>query len=336
MWTTERGNPEAVLVTGYNNSTVDNNRNSNTYPNNTVPKYIGTNGGSNQPSWDMARAFPMKDGKDTLTSKYKYSLQTFYQNRDPRFDQTIAYNGSLWPLAGNSSYRLWTYYFYSLVKGVVTLGSTESTASTSGLYLRKGIDPSLTASNIAYAGTDWIEIRYAEVLLNQAECAAELDMTGEGADAYKNLIAIRKRAGIEIGDGFYGLQRNMDKPTLINAIMRERQIELAFEGKRYWDLRRRKLLESTLNGKKRLGVVVTLVDNKSYTNYILNTRDISAGTSLDALYASSFKVTTKTLDTYNIAFQPEDYFFGLPIATLNNNINLQQTVGWGGSFDPLK
>ncbi|PTQ95749.1 putative outer membrane starch-binding protein [Mucilaginibacter yixingensis] len=345
MWTTEGGisggkpgNPEAVLVTEYNTSTTDIYQNNNSYTGGTIPKSLGGSG-SNQPTWDLARAFPMKDGKDTLTSKYAYTAQNFYNNRDPRFAQTIAYNGCNWSLEGNSAYRLWTYYYYSSATAVK---STESSASTTGLYLRKGVDPTITNSNLTYSGTDWIEIRYAEVLLNQAEAAAELGRLGTAQEAYANLIAIRKRAGIEAGtDNMYGLTTGMNHDQMITAIMKERQIEFAFEGKRYWDLRRRKLLESTLNGKRRSGVVFTLAKSgTNFTDYILNTRDASANTNLDAMYnttgAGTFVVSTKTLDTYNIAYQTADYFFGIPTTSLNNNVNLVQNNTWGGSFDPTK
>jgi tetratricopeptide (TPR) repeat protein len=341
MWTTEGSsggstprNPEAVLATLYNTGTTDIGLNNNSYPNATVPKYIGSTGGSNLPTWDSALAFPMKDGKDVGTSaKYAYNINTFYKDRDPRFDQTIAYNGASWPLAGNPNYRLWTYYFTRNN----ALTSTESAVTSSGLYLRKGIDPTLTLATFQNAGTDWIEIRYAEVLLNLAECAAEIGNLGQAQEAYANLIAIRKRAGIEAGaDGLYGLTAGMNAQQLVNAVMRERQIELAFEGKRFWDLRRRKLLESTLNGKRRLGVTITLKNTGTNTDYLLATRDASANTNLDALYTSSFTVTTKQLDTYNIAYQPGVYFFGIPTPSLQNNINLQQNNTWGGPFDPTK
>lgn len=340
MWTTEGSlsgstprNPEAVLATLYNTSATDIGQNNNTYPNATVPKYIGSTGGSNLPTWDMALAFPMKDGKDIgASTKYVYNIATFYKNRDPRFDQTIAFNGCNWPLAGNPAYRLWTYYYTK--SGSLT--STESAATGSGLYLRKAIDPALTVANFINAGTDWLEIRYAEVLLNQAECAAAIGNTGQAQDAYVNLILLRKRAGIEIGDGLYGLASGMSSDQLINAIMRERQIELAFEGKRFWDLRRRKLLLTTLNGKRRLGVTVALKNTGTNTDYILATRDANANTDLDALYTNNFTVTTKVLDTYNIAYQEGVYFFGIPTSSINNNVNLLQNSTWGGSFDPLK
>lgn len=344
MWTTEGSaggstprNPEAVWVTEYNTSNTDIGQNNETYDNTTRPKYLATSGGSNQPTWDLAAAFPMKDGKDTLTSSYTYNMQTFYKNRDPRFYQTIAYNGCNWGLSGNSTYRLWTYYYANNKSNPTKTATTEQSASTSGLYLRKGVDPSLTIANIQYAGTDWIEMRYAEVLLNQAEAAAETGKLGVADESYANLIAIRKRAGIDAGsDGLYGLAAGMNHDQMIDAIMFERRIELAFEGKRYWDLRRRMLLENTLNGKERNGVVVLLKNNNSYTDYIASTRDASAAASLDSMYLNDFTVTTKTLDTYPLAVQSADYFFGIPTKSLQNNANLVQNNTWGGNFDPLK
>jgi len=334
MWTTER-NSESVLVTEYNTVQTDNGINTNTYPSNTIPKSVGGNGTSNQPTWDMARAFLMKDGKDTLTSKYPYSAQTFYKNRDPRFEATIAYNGDIWPVLGNSNYRLWTYFYY---KSASTTATTElSTASTTGLYLKKAIDPSLTLATLPYTGTDWIEIRYAEVLLNQAEAAVEIGNIGTTQEAYTNIVAIRKRAGIDPNtDNLYGLTAGMTHDQLIAVIMKERQTEFAFEGKRYWDLRRRNLLESTLNGKKRMAVIVTSNINGPFVDYLLPTRDGAATTNLDAVYSTNFKVTTKSLDSSPINYTPNQYFFGIPTASITNNINLLQNNTWGGPFDPLQ
>ncbi|MNI83597.1 hypothetical protein D3C73_1404190 [compost metagenome] len=95
-------------------------------------------------------------------------------------------------------------------------------------------------------------------------------------------------------------------------------------------------MESTLNGKRRLGVTIVLKNTGTKTDYISGTRDASANTNLDALYTASFTVSTKQLDTYNIAYQSGVYFFGIPTVSLNNNVNLQQNNTWGGAFDPLK
>jgi hypothetical protein len=353
MWTTEGSlsgstpnNPEAVMVTEYNTVNDANYGNNNTYNASVRPKNLYSSGSSNTPSYDISLAFPMADGLAPGTStKYPYTLQSFYKNRDPRFYQTIAYNGAYWPLQitlANGSFNgyVWTYYYPTTKTGVtLKTAGTESSPSPSGFYLRKAVNPALTLSSLPYDGTDWIEIRYAEVLLNLGESAAEIGNLGIGQEAYTGLIAIRKRAGLEAGtSGLYGLQSGMSHDQMITAIMNERRVELAFEGKRYWDLRRRMLLESTLNGKPRTKMVITLANTNLTTDYILATRDASASTpaGLDALYASTFQVTVTPWDTFNLNFQPADYFFGLPTTTLQNNAALQQNNTWGGPFDPLQ
>jgi len=359
MWTTEGGsngvpnNPEAVMVTEYNtaNSVSDPQASNNGYTASGIPKALFGSGGNN-PTWTEVKAFPMADGcpinatTATCPGKiYTYNQNLFFDNRDPRFYQTIAYNGCLWPLEGNALNRLWTYYYYTKANST-TISSTETSgASSTGFYCRKAIDPAITASNLPYSGTDWMEIRYAEVILNRAECAAA---TGDLNTAYTDLEAIRKRAGILAGsNGLYGLQPSMTQAQMIDAIMYERQIEFAYEGKRYWDLRRRMLLESTLNGTFRQSLVVTLnVNSSSYTDYLLATRDGLASASLDNVYNTYFTSSTvngtaipaiapKNIDNTAINYQTADYFFGIPTAALQNDPNLVQNNTWGGAFNPL-
>ncbi|MFC7667686.1 RagB/SusD family nutrient uptake outer membrane protein [Hymenobacter humi] len=324
LWFQEVGNPEAVFVTGYNNVTGDQVRRNNQYDNATRPSYTGTGGGSNQPTWEMVKAFPMLDGKKAGEStKYPYSDQLFYKNRDPRFDKTIGYNGATWPLNGNTAYKLWTYY-----KGTT---SVENKATNTGFYTRKAINPTANVSEVQFLGTDWIEIRYAEVLLNLAESACGINNLTE---AYTQLKALRARAGIEAGtDGLYGLKSGMSRAEMFDAILYERQLELAFEGKRFWDLRRWRKMESVLNGKRRTGVTITLKPTGVPADFA-TTRD---NVSLDLAYTTYFTLAFKTLDSrYAINWKPEYYFFGIPQAAIDNNPKLQQNNTWGGPFDPMR
>lgn len=88
----------------------------------------------------------------------------------------------------------------------------------------------------------------------------------------------------------------------------------------------------------RQGVSILLKNTSTGTDYILATRDNSASTpaGLDNLYNTSFTVNVKNLDTYKIAIQPADYFFGIPTSAINNNPKLQQNNTWGGPFNPLQ
>ena len=362
MWTTQGGtstgaaialpvNPEAVMVTEYNTLNDQNLGFNNTLTESNTPKSLGGSG-SNAPTWNEVIAFPMADGKvpnltgstPNSSTKYPWDPVHFYDNRDPRFAQTIAYNGCLWPLQGSTTNRLWTYYYYT--SSTKTATTEASGASSTGFYCRKAVDPNLSLANLPYSGINWQEIRYAEVLLNQAEAAA---MIGNPTVAYNDLIAIRKRAGIEAGtDNMYGLTTGLTGTSLAMAVLYERQIEFAYEGKRYWDLRRWRLLESTLNGIKREGLTIVLKPNGSpYTDYLSATRNnLITSEGLDAIYTQYFSYSPVSvgsssalgelfyLDATPIAFQPADYFFGITPNAIISDPNLQQNNTWGGPFNP--
>jgi hypothetical protein len=275
--------------------------------------------GFNKPTWELVCSFPMIDGKPINESPL-YDETVFFKNRDPRFEKTIAWNSSVWELYGESGRRQWTYK------------EVSSYPSLSHFYCRKAVDVTYDVDK-AKAGNnaeDWIEIRYAEVMINYAEAAAEV---GKNDEAYAMLKEIRKRAGIIAGsDGLYGLKANMSKAEMINAIMLERKIEFAFEGKRFEDLRRRKLF-SELNGKQRHGLLPILKISQEEFDAIL---EAGTATFVDD-YATYFDGRIDVVDKYVINFKDEYYFYALNQDDLNRNSNLEQTKGWeGGTFDPLE
>lgn len=337
MWFTESGNTEAVFVTGYNTSTGDQQRRNSGWEASNRPRYSTvSSGGSNIPSWDLVKAYPMKDGKAAgdASSKYAYADQTFYKNRDPRFDKTIAFNGCNWLMTNVPNSRLWTYQVAG--KSIENNGTNPS---NTGFYCRKALQTSdvasstLDFSNTIYSGTDWMEIRFAEVLLNLAESATGI---GKMDEAYTQIKAVRARAGIEAGtDGLYGLKANMSRAEMFKAILAERQIEFAFEGKRFWDLRRWRLLESTLNGKKGSKVVISLKTTGVPADFA-TTRDALP---LDEVYTKYLTVTVTEnalMTRPAIKYSSSYYFFPIPTAAINNNPKIVQNNTWGGAFEPLQ
>ena len=104
--------------------------------------------------------------------------------------------------------------------------------------------PASDLSSANKSDQSWIELRYAEVLLNRAEAAYELYTAGQGANyqaqALADINAIRERAGATLAT----------LATLnIDAIRTERRKELAFENKTYWDLKRWRISDSEQNGR---------------------------------------------------------------------------------------
>lgn len=313
LWFDEM-NVEAVFVKRFQEPGLTNSWNAGTRPLSEAQNYTGYN----RPTLEMVESYPMADGTPITESK-DYDPVYFWKNRDPRFAQSIAYNGCLWELSGKSGRIQWTY-----------VGSELNNPTPSGFYCRKAVDESYTPYYTERSSTDWIEIRYAEVLMNYAECAAELDKKDE---AYAILKQIRNRAGILPGsDGLYGLKAGMSYDDMIKAIMLERKIEFAFEGKRYWDLRRRRLFASELNGTRRHGLLPKLKISQEEFDKIKDNVDI------DKDKDTYFRDSLVVLDTkFDIDFKDNYYFYAIPNKHLETNSKLEQTQGWdGGTFNPYE
>jgi hypothetical protein len=194
LWFAEM-NKEAIFVKRYEFSASNPEDSKNNWAASTRPLDLsqGATGG-NRPALGIVNAFPMKDGKliNDPTSAYSYSQDYYWQNRDPRFKETIVYNGALWEIGntGPQSGRIqWTY-----------VGSEQNSPTITGFYMRKAVDKNQSSIQAFNSGTDWIELRFAEVMLNLAEAANEIGQTQE---AYAELIAIRTRAGIVLEDAGY-------------------------------------------------------------------------------------------------------------------------------------
>lgn len=139
--------------------------------------------------------------------------------------------------------------------------TNKSNSILTGLQGAKWLNLSLTVADTKLHNSfqSWIDIRYAEVLLNRAEAALELYQNGVTSlggdlrtDAFDCINKIRKRAGATVlvsPSQLSSAERTNERGTGINSfvfapnegmhiIRVERYKELAFEHKIYWDLRR--------------------------------------------------------------------------------------------------
>ena len=203
----------------------------------------GWNGwGVYTPVGQMVDAYEMKDG-----SKFDWNDPTIaaapYNNRDPRFYASINYNGAKWRKRSSDViasdpvgviqtgfYETWN----SNTNSVQIIGGLDTqrgplkdwNGTYTGYYMRKFIDPTVDAE-FTKQDVPWRHFRYAEILLNYAEACIAL---GEDDEAKLYINMIRKRAGMpaitETGQDLNIRYRN------------ERRIELAFEGHRFFDVRR--------------------------------------------------------------------------------------------------
>jgi hypothetical protein len=310
--------------------------------------------GSNQPTWNLVQSYLKANGMpitSTVTGDtvVKYNPILFWQNRDPRFEASIAYNGGAWPLSGRATRKQWSH-----------TGVPDEASGTivTGFYCKRLTNNTLTPAQSVYnsnsgggSGMDWIEMRFAEVVLNLAECANETNRLAEAKD---NVRRIRQRAGIVAGSFDYGLAVAADITTTRNLILNERMIEFAMEGKRYWDLRRTRnfgLISARLPYKLAVKLPYVAgnlpsggpVAGRIYIDvpdaFGVRPRD-TANFNNQSVYTSIYTtpgVTTPSLEGSNSISIPAKYYFYPFPNFFSQNFFLEQTAGWiNGTFDPLQ
>ncbi|WP_276504045.1 RagB/SusD family nutrient uptake outer membrane protein [Terrimonas pollutisoli] len=287
--------------------------------------------GYDRPSLELVNAFPMKDGSSWESATRSYD--TLFRNRDDRFYANIYYNGApnqyLKGMRDDKTY-LWT-YFTSIsnyngatgLEGAHNQVTSDPLWSNSSFYRIKAIDKNLDKGTVYNGAVDWIEIRYAEVLMNYGECANELGKTAEAVDVLKQ---IRARAGVLPGvGGDYGITA-ASTAELRTVYQKERFVEFCFENKRWNDLRRWKMFDYMRGLPQRHGIAVLLKPGES---------NVAPLDDINTVW-NKFTSTVIETDPVNIAVKDQYYIYGIPKAILDRNPLLKQNNNWGGDFDPLK
>lgn len=320
----------------------------NQYPNKTTEWDNGVRPGSESrgpasavPTWDFVKAFPMKDGKkynDPTGAYYKTDdafLQNYWKDRDPRFNKSVVWNAKPYAVSGKSEKRQYTSLGIAHelddygINPKAQINSTNLDRYT-GFFVLKNSLLRLKQAEVQQYDVDFVLMRFAEVMLNYAETANE---TGRIAEALDILKQIRQRAGIEPGvDGNYGIVATT-RVQMREAILEERNIEFCFEGQRFWDLRRLRMLDR-LNNITKWGVEAIAI-NPDGTDMLISEARTKANAnqlteanfkySLLQVPRSGVKVTTVP-DTY--------YFFPLKKDAIDRNPKLIQNNNWGGTFNP--
>jgi len=320
----------------------------NSYPNKVANWDYGVRPGSESrgpayacPTWEFIKQFPMKDGKsfDDPTGAYYKSedqlLQSYWENRDPRFEKSIVWNGKIYEVSGKTGKRQYTALGIAHELDDFGINPKAGVNSTnldrySGFFIEKNSLLRLTQAEVQQYDVDYIVMRFAEVMLNYAETANE---TGHIDDAKAILLEIRKRAGIEPGaEGDYGIKATT-REEMREAILAERNIEFCFEGHRFWDLRRLRMLDR-LDGTTKHGVEAIAINPDGTEMTMAEAR---AKADRFELVEKDFKYSLLQVPRSGVQTNsvPETYYF-FPIQqdVLDRNKNLEQNKDWGGTFDP--
>jgi len=321
----------------------------NTYPNKVASWDYGVRPGSESrgaagsvPTWEFVKSFPMKDGKlySDATSKYHKTddqfLQSYWENRDPRFEKSIVWNGKIYEVSGKAGRRQYT--SLGIADALDNFGvnpaagiNSENLDRYSGFFMLKNSKLSLKQTEVeTQYDVDFVLMRLAEVMLNYAETANE---TGDLGTALDMLVQLRQRAGIEAGtDGKYGITAT-SREQMREAILAERNIELCFEGHRFWDLRRNRKM-NILDKATKHGVEAIAITASG------NDMDIRQANEL----AKSYELTEENFK-YNVLQVPKTgvkvsevpdtyYFFPIQQSIIDRNPKVLQNNNWGGEFNP--
>lgn len=223
---------------------------------------------------DLAALFPMIDGKPIdKAGKYQYDPVNPANNRDARFHNTVVYDGRKLNSTGDKNHVVNTF------KGRDATQDAIYNGTPTGYYICKTMHHDLAGNWFVGTSQARALIRYAEILLNYAEAANEYygpdheETLGEQKiSPYEVLKLLRKRGAIEPGDdGLYGLKPKMDYDEMKAAIELERRIELAFEGHRFFDVRRWMIAETTDN-KQMHGLEITRAQDGNKTAKVVPVR----------------------------------------------------------------
>ena len=261
------------------------------------------------PTQNLVDAFPMANGypiTDVENSGYKANDP--YTGRDPRFYAYILYNGGT---AGPSNSVIITGNYGTTTNDQLNQENRYSTRT--GYYMRKhlrqdcNLNPTTTTPQRHYTAY----IRATELYLAYAEAANEIwgpkGKGSHGYSAYDIIKSIRSRAGIGVEQNGQLADPYLDKmaaskETMRELIRNERRLELCFENKRFYDLRRWQVPLEQLNETAR-GMQITQ-------------------------NASTAALIYTPITVENRAFKDYMYWGPVPYSECLKFSNLQQNKGW--------
>lgn len=222
-------------------------------------------------------------------------------NREPRFYASIGFDRGI--------YRTWGEKWDLKMRKGDEHGRRAQTNDyvITGYALKKICHPSSEGDDYnKLIDYPWPIIRLAELYLNYAEAANEY--YGPTAEVYEALNLIRARSGVPSVEDSWGnidlaktINKHQDKDGLREIIQQERMIELAFEGQRYYDIRRWKLAGKYFNKPVTGWSVDESAINKFYTVKNVGQRSF---------------------------LTPRDYLFPIKLNEIIVNSNLVQNPGW--------
>jgi len=264
------------------------------------------------PTFKMVDSYECTDGLPIQSSPI-YDPKNPYKNRDPRMGMSIMRPGDIsggWIFNSHPD----SVKTRNVETGEVreNLDATGAYASFTGFGQLKYYDESET--NPAICTGNFTLMRYAEILLIYAEAKIELNQIDQSV--FDALNQIRRRPSVNMPD--ITSEKFPTQASLRSELRRERNIELAQEGFRLYDIRRWKIAEKAMN------VTIYGRPNKNTRKYEgIPTYDSTGEVPNYDEYKDIFRVVDRR------TFDPNrDYLFPIPQQERDANSNLTQNPGY--------
>jgi hypothetical protein len=193
-----------------------------------------------QPSWELLASYEMNNGKTIDDPTSGFDPHDPFANRDPRCLETFAAPGSriyniIWDPTPNVL-QVWDYSQNKYVTNKDSKGGTDPYCAYNSCCLRKGAQDSWRTD--LYNDNPSILMRYADVLMMYVEAKTELNEIDATVLACINDVRSRAYGTTRSDVDNYPAITTTNQAELRKIIRRERRVEFAWEGLRYFDLLR--------------------------------------------------------------------------------------------------
>jgi len=247
------------------------------------------------PTKNLVDAYDMDNGKPITDPASGYDPTNPYAHRDPRLAATILYPGAPFKQAGATTNT----YYDPMSPNSPDYYASGNNTSPSGYVVNKFTSNLSDFDNLFQSGLNITVLRYAEVLLSDAEAKIELGKID--ASVYADINLVRKRAGMPAVD-----QTVYNNQATLRALVRnERRVEFAFEGLRFFDIQRWKIGSDVMNG--------------AVYGASLGTVDPATG---------KYTVTGTPLKLETRTFADKNYLWPIPQSEIDIDKNLKQNPGY--------
>jgi starch-binding outer membrane protein, SusD/RagB family len=263
-------------------------------------------------TWDYANRFALRTSSEDERFYIADNEQTvkLHFDREPRFYASLGFDRGIWYGNWQNNYSVANQLnWVKGRKGEISARQGISNYSVTSYYPKKLVnietfgaatDGNVVNNTVTYS---WPEMRLADLYLMYSEALNELN--GYSLETTEYINKVRERAGIlSVEDAWDNFSNTpgyyIQKDNLRNIIHQERAIELAFEGHRFWDLRRWKVAHKVLNQPIKGWDILQESATSFYRPVLL----------------------------YNQRFTMKEYFWPIKLSEMQINKNLVQNPGW--------